>query len=91
MISMKKTISLFSIATFLFFVFASCNNSTEAKEPEKTETTGKKDADTSKTKVDVNSSGVSVQTKGGTQVSVGDKGGEVKTKDLDVNIKPGGK
>lgn len=85
---MKKT--MLKRATILAFAFASftaCNNDAADSEKTNVETTVK--SDTSKTKVKVSDEGVSVDTRGGTQVSIGQEGGEVKTKDLDLQVKPG--
>jgi len=86
---MKKILSLLSVSLVMLFLYTSCGNNEEAG-TEGISVEAASGSDTSKTKIDINPEGVSVETKGGTQVSVGSEGGEVSTKNLDVKVKPGG-
>ncbi|MBI1342103.1 MAG: hypothetical protein GC171_04105 [Terrimonas sp.] len=81
---MKKNTDKLLLLSFLFILFVACNNDSSKETSE-----GQNASPAAKTKVDADSSGISIQTKGGTQISVGDNGGQVKTKDLDLNISTG--
>lgn len=89
---MKLNFAKLFSAAVLLTVITACNDenkkSDSATENTELKTEKKTDTENDKTKVSVGSEGVSVGTKSGTQVSVGEKGGEVKTKDLDIQVKP---